>query len=137
MGAEKAFENKVKCFLESEGIYPAGCPLHKINVPVWGWYFKVWGGGFQKGGIPDLICNVNGYFMAVELKSEHGIASELQKKNLKMINLSMGFGIILYPSGFERFKNLILGVKNCSFHIQELSALELVDVSSKCIILKK
>lgn len=136
MGAEKAFENRVKDWLKSEGIYPAGCPEQEITTPVCGWYFKVWGGGMQKGGIPDLICNVNGWFVAVELKSDKGVASDLQKKNIDLINRGKGFGIILYPSGFGKFKNLIQGVKRCSFHIQELSASELADISSNCIILK-
>ena len=45
MGAEKAFENRVKDWLKSEGIYPAGCPEQEITIPACGWYFKVWGGG--------------------------------------------------------------------------------------------
>ncbi|WDC83304.1 hypothetical protein PL321_11040 [Caloramator sp. mosi_1] len=54
----------------------------------------------------DLICCINGVFVAIELKSEIGNPTELQKMNIKNINSAGGIGVILYPSGFETFKNL-------------------------------
>lgn len=89
---EKQFENQVKKFLKSHNI----------------WHFKVWGGGFQRSGIPDLICCVNGYFVAIELKGSDGKPTELQKYHIREINKSGGIGVILYPEQFERFKLLIL-----------------------------
>ena len=89
---EKQFENKVKKFLKDNDI----------------WYFKVWGGGFQKSGIPDLICCVNGHFVAIELKGSDGKPSELQKYNIRKINECNGTGVILYPEQFKTFKLLIL-----------------------------
>lgn len=123
MAQEKQFENKVKRFLNE---FP-----QKI------WFTKIWGGGYQKAGIPDLICCVNGIFISVELKGSIGRASELQKYNTNRINESGGIGIILYPEGFETFKNLIMGVLNCSSHIQELSALKNVHSNTKCVIWTK
>lgn len=104
MAEEKNFEHKVERFLQECGIYPAGFPEDKITTTPVGWYFKVWGGGFQKSGIPDLILNVCGFFIAVELKAEHGRPSELQKLNTKRIRDSGGDACFLYPSGFEQFK---------------------------------
>jgi Holliday junction resolvase len=89
---EKQFENKVKKFLKDNGI----------------WYFKVWGGGYSKAGIPDLICCVNGHFVAIELKGSDGKPSELQKYNIRKISECNGIGVILYPEQFETFKLLIL-----------------------------
>lgn len=88
---EKQFENQVKKFLKDNDI----------------WYFKVWGGGFQKSGVPDLICCVNGHFVAIEVKGPNGKPSELQKYNIRKINESNGIGLILYPNQFEEFKELI------------------------------
>lgn len=88
---EKQFENKIKKFLKSHDI----------------WFFKVWGGGFQKSGIPDLICCVNGHFVAIEVKGSNGKPTELQKYNIRKINESSGIGLILYPNQFEGFKKLI------------------------------
>ena len=86
---EKTFENKVKLFLDD---------LDKT------WYFKVWGGGFQRAGIPDIICNVNGHFVALELKSDTGHPSALQLRNVRLINESNGIAMIVYPKDFEKLK---------------------------------
>lgn len=85
---EKQFENKVKKYLES------------LNC----WFVKVWGGGYQKSGIPDILGVHNGRFFALELKATKGKASELQKRNIRLINESGGYGKILYPKEFEEFK---------------------------------
>lgn len=89
---EKQFENKIKKFLKSHDI----------------WFTKIWGGGYQKAGIPDILACVNGRFVAIEIKGSSGKPTELQKYNIKKINESNGVGIILYPKDFERFKLLIL-----------------------------
>ena len=112
MAEEKNFEHKVERFLQECGIYPAGFPEDKMIAPANGWYFKVWGGGFQKSGIPDLILNVHGFFVAVELKAEHGRPSELQKLNTNRIRDSGGEACFLYPSGFEDFKRDIKNLLN-------------------------
>lgn len=89
---EKQFENQVKKFLK----------LHDI------WFIKVWGGGFQKAGVPDLLACVNGFFVAIELKGKDGKPTPLQEYNIRQINESGGVGLILYPNQFEEFKELVL-----------------------------
>lgn len=51
---ERDFQKKVIKFLKDNNIY----------------YIKVWGGGYQKAGIPDLIICLKGKFIAIELKNE-------------------------------------------------------------------
>lgn len=85
---EKQFENQVKKYLKS------------LNC----WFVKIWGGGFQRSGIPDIIGVFNGRFFALELKSNIGKPSELQKRNIRLINESGGYGKILYPKQFGEFK---------------------------------
>ena len=92
MLAEKKFESTVKRFLKAHNIY----------------HFKVWGGGFQTAGIPDLIACVNGKFVGIEIKAAQGKASKLQLFNIQNIKESGGVGLILYPQDFEEFKNMIL-----------------------------
>ena len=91
MAAEKLFENQVKKYLRSKKIY----------------YFKYFGNGYSTVGIPDLIMCVNGYFVAVEIKSETGKITQLQFANIQLINEAGGVALILRPSGFEDFKKLI------------------------------
>ena len=137
VAAEKLFENRVKKWLESVGVYAAGTPSQQMKVPQVGWYLKVWGGGYQKSGIPDLIICMNGFFMSVELKAPNGHASELQKMNTARINQSNGIGIILFPDGFEQFKEIMKGVIQCRFHIQELNYLRNALISTSCDMVTK
>lgn len=135
MAGEKLFENKIKRFFHSIGVYPAGFPKDKMQIPPIGWYFKMWGGGFQKSGIPDIIACVNGIFTAVEVKASNGRPSELQKLNVKRINEAEGIAIILYPEGFDDFKKIMGGVINCNTHTVALNVLKNALSSSKCVIL--
>lgn len=76
------------------------------------WFVKYWGGGeFTKAGIPDLLICCNGKFLGVELKAKNGKPSELQKWNIAKIKEAGGIGLILYPDGFEAFKNIIIMLK--------------------------
>lgn len=135
MAAEKQFEGKIKKHLHSIGVYQAGTPSHQMQVDQIGWFTKIWGGGFQKSGIPDLILCVNGFFITVEIKAPNGKASSLQKMNTARINKSNGISIILFPDGFENFKEILKGVIKCSSHIQELTHLKNVHSSTSCDIL--
>ena len=89
MAAEKIFENQIKKFLDS-----------LPNT----WHFKYWAGPYSKSGIPDIIACVNGHFVAIEVKAPNGKPSELQKRNIRLIQESGGIGYILYPHQFESFK---------------------------------
>lgn len=134
MAEEKQFEKKVERYLHGVGIYQAGTKKQDMIVPQTGWFTKIWGGGYQKSGIPDLILCVNGIFISCELKASSGKASTLQKMNTSRINLSNGIGIILFPEGFEDFKSIVEGVIKCKYHIAELSALKDAHTSIKCVI---
>lgn len=90
MAAEKDFENKIKAFL---------------NTLPNTWYFKYWAGPYSKAGIPDIICCSNGCFVAIEVKAPNGKPTELQKRNIELIQESGGQAYILYPKDFESFKN--------------------------------
>ena len=70
MAAEKLFENKIKRFLNSEGIYPLGTSKNKMMVKPCGYYEKRWGGGqFTKAGLPDLHIVVYGKSIDIEVKA--------------------------------------------------------------------
>ena len=126
MLAEKQFENKVKGWLRR--LQQEGQPIK---------FIKIWGGGYQKAGVPDLICCINGIYFEVELKASNGRPTELQKHNIKVTNATNGIGIILYPEGFEQFKTIVKGVINCNIHIRDLTALKAANTNTKCVILTK
>ena len=84
-GEEKLFENKVKKWLKENNI----------------WYFKVWGGLFQKAGIPDIVGCCNGRFIALEIKASNGKPSKLQIHVIKQIQACGGYARFVYPSDYE------------------------------------
>ena len=88
MASEKNFENKIKTYLKSIGAY----------------FIKTHGDRFSKVGTPDILACVNGKFVAVEVKGEKGKPSELQLYHIEQIQKAGGYGIILYPKDFEKFK---------------------------------
>lgn len=88
------------------------------------WFFKVWGGGYQKAGIPDLICCMSGIFVAIELKADDGKPTALQKFNINKINAAGGIGIILYPNNFEDFRNKVEEVKKCNIPTAGLNVMK-------------
>lgn len=136
MAGEKNFENRLKKWLESEGIYPLGEPVDRMRAPPCGYYEKRWGGGrYVKAGLPDMRITVRGIALEVELKASDGTPSELQKRNIKQINGSCGFGLVLYPEGFEAFKNIVRGVKSCDCPIARLKSLIVVHSNTKCDML--
>lgn len=107
MAAEKNFENKVKRWLASLGIYALGTPNNKMPVPPIGYYEKRWGGGYSKRGLPDMHIVIKNISIEVELKGENGTPEVLQIKILKQIIRSGCYGILLYPDDYELFQKFI------------------------------
>ena len=133
MAGEKNFENRLKKWLESEGIYPLGEPVNRMSAPPCGYWEKRWGGGrYVKSGLPDMRIVVKGLALEVELKATTGAPSDLQKRNIWQINRSGCFGFVLYPEGFENFKKIVKGVKSCECHIAELKPLTDALSNTKC-----
>lgn len=95
MGPEKRFENKVKAFIKAQDC----------------WYVKFFANKMTKSGIPDILACINGYFIAIEVKAENGEPSDLQIHQCKLIRESGGFSFIVYPSGFEKLKEIIENLK--------------------------
>ncbi len=80
------------------------------------WFVKFFANSYTKSGIPDVLACVNGYFVGIEVKAQNGKPSELQLYNVKKIREAGGFAIILYPSGFEKFKKFIVELNHDNFN---------------------
>lgn len=93
MASEKNYENKIKKFLQERG--------H--------WFIKYWAGSqYTKSGIPDLLCCVNGYFLAIEVKGKGGRVSPLQRHQIQQIIKAGGDAMVSYPEDWEDLKAFIL-----------------------------
>ena len=62
----------------------------------WAYCEKIFGGGFQSAGIPDIIACYRGYFVAIEVKSPtgKGRASDIQKLKIRAIREAGGVAFI-------------------------------------------
>lgn len=95
MASEKQFENKIKKYLKDHGAY----------------FLKYWAGAqFTKSGVPDILACVNGYFVGIEAKAQNGKPSELQLYNIQQIRKAGGFAYVVYPSGWEKLKDVLDGL---------------------------
>lgn len=112
MPAEKSFEEKLKRWLESEGIYALGTPKQDMVAQPCGYWEKRWGGSkFTKSGMPDMHIVVRGVSIEAELKAPSGKPSELQIQKINQIDDSECIGLVLYPKDFDKFQKLILHLK--------------------------
>ena len=94
--SEKDFENKLKKYLAERGHYCV----------------KYFGCGVTCAGTPDLLCCVNGYFLAVEVKADKGRTSELQKKKIKQIFNAFGCSAVISPSSYTDFESIVQALEN-------------------------
>lgn len=93
---EKTFENKIKNYLKEQDC----------------WFVKYFGCAVSETSIPDLLCCVNGKFVAIEVKADKGKPSGGQLIMQHKIQKAGGISLILYPKDFEEFKNLIQQIKS-------------------------
>lgn len=119
MAAEKQFEEKLKAWLESEGIYALGTPEQDMITPPCGYWEKRWGGGkYVKAGMPDMHIVVTGISIEAELKAPNGRPSELQIQKLNQIDDAGCIGLVLYPADFPKFQKLVRHIK-CGYQYDQ------------------
>lgn len=100
MAEEKIFEERVKRHLRGLGIYRPSDIVDE-DVPRIGWFYKTWGGGMGTAGIPDIIGEVGGVMIAIELKAQHGHPLALQEINIQQLYDTGALACFLYPSGYD------------------------------------
>jgi hypothetical protein len=60
-------------------------------------------------GVPDFLCCLNGWFVALELKrSRRAKVQDLQLYYLTRITNAGGFGILVYPENWEQVYKFLL-----------------------------
>ena len=94
MVKESVFVSKIKSYLRENGAY---CE-------------KIWGGGFQSAGIPDIIACYRGIFVGLEAKVGKNKASEIQKVKIKQINDAGGFAAVVYT--LDDVKDILQAIDN-------------------------
>jgi Holliday junction resolvase len=91
-GAVKAAVRKV---LDAEGVY----------------YFSPAANGFGRAGIPDIICCVQGFFLAIEIKAGKGKTTALQDREIAAINDHGGQAMVVNENNINEVKENIAWIK--------------------------
>jgi len=68
-------------------------------------YWKQHGGQFGTSGLPDIICCINGRFVAFEVKQPSGRLTKLQEVTIRRINEAKG--VACKVTSLEEVKNII------------------------------
>jgi Holliday junction resolvase len=79
MTPEARVKNAVKKLLTEHGV----------------WYFMPVSNGMGRHGIPDVICCVNGHFLAIECKAGKGVATALQQREMERIGAAGGDAMVV------------------------------------------
>jgi Holliday junction resolvase len=76
---EKKVKNKCVALIKAFNVY----------------YFFPSMNGFGRSGVPDIICCMNGLFVAIECKAGKGKTTALQDRELKRINDNRGVTFVI------------------------------------------
>ena len=69
--------------------------VRKILAELGVYYFSPASNGYGRAGIPDIICCVNGSFLAIECKAGKGTTTALQEREIAAIRSANGVAIVV------------------------------------------
>jgi len=93
---EAKVKEKIKKVLKEHGVY----------------YAMPMGTGYGNSGVPDFLCCVNGFFVAIEAKAGKGEPTALQWKNLKEVNAAGGYTLVVRETNIDYLKEVIQECKD-------------------------
>lgn len=70
------------------------------------------GTGFGNAGVPDFLCCVDGYFIAIEAKAGKGTTTALQEKHLREIRNTGGVALVINETNLADIEAHIKLVRN-------------------------
>lgn len=65
------------------------------------------GSTFGNSGVPDFLCCINGYFLAIEAKAKGNKPTALQEKHLKDIREAGGTAIVVDENNLDYLETII------------------------------
>ena len=92
---EAKVKAKIKTILKTHGVYYA--------MPI--------GTGLGNSGVPDFLCCVHGFFVAIEAKAGKGEPTALQYKNLGDVIKAGGYSCIIKENNLHFLERVIAECK--------------------------
>jgi Holliday junction resolvase len=95
---EKRVKRAVEAMLKNMGVY----------------YFFPPANGYGRSGIPDIICCVNGSFLAIECKAGGNKPTPLQIREIENIRLAGGVAIVANEGNWDMVRSLVCELKGAA-----------------------
>ena len=92
---EKRVKEKIVKVLKEEGVY----------------YFFPATHGFGRSGVPDIICCVNSYFLAIEVKAGTNKPTALQVREIEAIRRCNGVAVVANDENWDMVRELVHKMK--------------------------
>jgi len=71
------------------------------------YYFYPVTGGFGRSGVPDVVCCVSGYFLAVECKAGKNKPTPLQEAEMMKILAAGGRALVINEDNLDDLKQIL------------------------------
>ena len=91
---EAKVKDAVKQILDANGVY----------------YFMPAANGYGRAGIPDIVCCVNGYFLAIECKAGNGKTTLLQNREIARIIRAKGRALVINETNLNLIQEVFKGI---------------------------
>lgn len=91
---EAKVKDAVKKILDANGVY----------------YFMPAANGYGRAGIPDIVCCVNGYFLAIECKAGNGKTTLLQNREIARIIRAKGRALVINETNLNLIQEVFKGI---------------------------
>lgn len=95
---EKKVKAKIVDILKREGVY----------------YFFPATHGFGRSGVPDIICCVNGFFLAIEVKANGNKPTLLQIREIESIRSHNGVAVVADETNYDMLPDIIRKLKGAN-----------------------
>ena len=95
MTPEARVKNEIKKMLDAHEVY----------------YFMPAANGYGRAGIPDIVCCINGCFLAIECKAGKGKTTALQDRELIAIHKAGGSAVVINEASLHTLPWIITNIK--------------------------
>jgi hypothetical protein len=76
------------------------------------YHFSPAANGYGRVGVPDIICCVNGYFLAIECKAGKGKTTALQDRELVAITKAGGLSVVINEESVAAVPLIVAGLRD-------------------------
>ena len=74
------------------------------------YHFSPASNGYGRVGIPDIVCCVNGYFLAIECKAGNGKTTLLQNREIARIIRAKGRALVINETNLNLIQEVFKGI---------------------------